>query len=306
LAVSTTTSPGSTRPPHDAGSSSGGRDGDTPPSQPGSYGAPTGQPTYAYGQGGYQQPGYGHPGYGQGYPQGAHPAGGYGHPQPGQGYAQAPQGYGQQPFGYQQYGQPGHQQGGQPSPYVTGGYNPYAAAPAWPQAAERAARSGRLARLLLVLGILASLGYAIWALTARRGIFQDFVDQRSVSVSDARTSDHVDTTFLVIAGLLAVLALALWLVRLMMGRSRGGGVTVAGFVVSGIGMVTVVVGLVLSGTVGSDGDRVSEGRRAVAATIVTGSGFLILAVGLVIGLAVANARRESATDQAGASQPGAW
>jgi hypothetical protein len=264
----------------------------------------TNSPSQGEPQTGYQQPGYGQPGYGQpGYAQQ-----GYGQP----GYAQ--QAYGQPGYGQQQYGQPGYgQQGygqagyGQPA-YGQAGYGqPAYGQPGYPPAAypqpgttptqalpQYASRSGAgLARVLLLLGAVASIGYAIWAMTARRSIFADFADNRPVALSDARSSDRTDTILLVIAGGLAVLALALWLVRLLGGKARGGGLTLLGFLVSLAGMVCVVVGLVMSGMVDGGSDRVDEGQQAVTATVVTGIGFLALAVGLLIGLLVVKQRADS-------------
>lgn len=231
------------------------------------------------GAGGYG-PGYGQAGYGQ------PPAGSAG-------YGQPP--YAQQPAPYPSYGQPpGYQPRPTqpaPGPWVTGATTSYADTAVWPTGSDAAAdaeRPGgsRLARFLLLIAALACLGYAIWAMTARRAIFADFVDGVPVALDRARTSDRLDTVFLVIAGALAVVALAWWLVQIIAGKAGTGGLVVFGFVVAGLGMVTVVVGLVMSGLVSNDGSRVDDGRQAVTATIVTGCGFLVLAVALLIGVAV--------------------
>jgi hypothetical protein len=128
--------------------------------------------------------------------------------------------------------------------------------------------------LLLTVAALACLGYAAWAMTARRGIFADFADNRPVSLDHARSSDRTDTIFLVVAGALAVVALAFWLLRLASGKARSGGLAVVGFAMSVLGIACVVVGLVLSGMVGTGGSRADEGNKAATATIVTGSGFI--------------------------------
>ncbi len=153
-----------------------------------------------------------------------------------------------------------------------------------------------MARVLLLLGAIASLIYAIWAMTARRGIFSDFADNEVVSLNHARSSDRIDTTLLVVAGGLAILALALWLVRLLGGKARGGALTLVGFLVSLAGIVCVVVGLVMSGLVSDGASRVEEGEKAVTSTMVTGIGFLVIAVGLLIGLFVVSGRRGSAEE----------
>jgi hypothetical protein len=154
-----------------------------------------------------------------------------------------------------------------------------------------------------VLAIIACVGYAVWAFTARRGIFADFADNQTVSLGRAQSSDHADTVLLVVAGALAVIAIAVWLIRVLAGKARGGGLTVAGFVVSLVGMVVVVVGLVMSGNVDSAATRVGQGQHAEAATVVTGVGFVILAVGLAMGLLVARPPRESGADPAVSATP---
>lgn len=264
----------------------------TPPATPG-YGPPSGSPQ-AYGRPGYgqqgPQPGYGQPGYGQpgyeqsGYEQSGYPQPGYGQPGSGQpGYGQSgysQPGYGQPPAApqYPQYGQPA-----MPSSYPSSGPTGGGAA---------------LSRVLLLLGAVASLGYAGWAMTARRGIFADFADSKTVSLSAAKSSDRTDTILLVIAGGLALLALAFWLVRLLGGKARGGVLTLLGFLVSLAGIACVVVGLVMSGMVDGGETQVDEGRKAVTSTMVTGSGFIALAVGLLIGLLVVKARPSPADAEA--------
>ncbi len=220
-------------------------------------------------------------------------SGGYG-----PGYGQG--GYGQPPAGSGGYRQPPPYQPPPtqpaPGPWATAATTSYADTAVWPTgpaAAADAERPGgsRLARILLLVAALACLGYAIWAMTARRAIFADFVDGVPVAVDRARTSDRLDTLFLVIAGALAVVALAWWLVQIIAGKAGAGGLVIFGFVVAGLGMVTVVVGLVMSGLVSDGGSRVEDGRQAVTATIVTGCGFLVLAVALLIGVAVVRAPR---------------
>lgn len=258
-----------------------------------------GQPGYAPPPVGYPQPGYGQPGYGQG---------GYGQPGYGQG------GYGQQDSSQQDPGQSGY---GQPptqaypqyaQPPAPASYPAYGAPTAqyggtatWPTDITSTGTTGGgagLSRVLLLLGAAASLVYAIWAVTARRGIFADFADHRAVGLDHAKSSDRADTILLVIAGGLAVLALALWLIRLLGGKARGGLLTLLGFLVSLAGMVCVVVGLVMSGMVSDGATRADEGERAVTSTIVTGCGFVGLAVGLLIGLLVVKARGDSSATSA--------
>ncbi|MDX6309197.1 MAG: hypothetical protein QOI06_2243 [Nocardioidaceae bacterium] len=187
------------------------------------------------------------------------------------------------------------------SPYSSGPVAPYSPTATWPTATTTRPPGGggtRLARLLLTVAALACLGYAAWAMTARRGIFADFADNRPVSLDHARSSDRTDTIFLVVAGALAVVALAFWLLRLASGKARSGGLAVVGFAMSVLGIACVVVGLVLSGMVGTGGSRADEGNKAATATIVTGSGFIALAIGLVIGLLVVRARAEGGANRA--------
>lgn len=267
-----------------------------PPPQPGSGAAPGGASTGSTAaaapppappaSGGYGSPAYG-------------PPAAYGAPPAAPGYAAPTAPYPPSPGSQQpppSYGAPYGTLAG--SPYATGPVAPYAAPPMYAGAAPSGTADSRdrtagLVRLVLLLGALTSVGYAIWALTARRGIFADFADNRSVSLDDAKTSDRLDTIFLVVAAAIAVIALALWVVRLMSGRARSGALTLVGFVISALGLVCVVVGLVMSGLVGDGGNRITEGEDAMTATIVTGSGFIALAIGLLIGCLVIAQSRSS-------------
>ena len=269
------------------------------------YGQPSGQPQQGYGQPQYGQPqqGYGQPQYGQpqqGYGQAQQ---GYGQPQYGQAqqgfgqpqYGQPQPGYGQPQYGQQGYGQQGYgQQGYGQSPYATGSVAGYGATTWAPTPAAKPKRAGvGFARLLLLLGVLGSAGYAVWAFTARRGIFQDFADGRSVGLGRAHTSDNVDTTLLIIGGILALIALAWWLMRLLTGRARRGVVAVFGLLLGVAGVVCGVVGLVMSDTVQNGPTRIEQGQRAVNATVVTGIGFVAIAVALLLGILVARAAPEA-------------
>lgn len=227
-----------------------------------------------------------------------------GYPQPGQQTSQQP-GYEQSPYPqapYQQPTQPRYDQAGYgpgaaatagPAPYQQQGYGETGYLPVGgygtTAVAEPASgsRGALVARVLLGVAAVACLIYALWALTARRSVFADFADNQVVTLARARSSDHTDTVLLVLAGVLAVIALICWLIQVLTGRAREGGLPIAGFVVSGVGLVCVVVGLVMSGMVADSGTRAEQGQRAVTATLVTGTGFLILAVGLVIGVLAA-------------------
>ena len=110
-----------------------------------------------YGQGGYGQAGYGEPGYGQqGYGQPPYgqpqPGAPYGQPQPGAPYGQAPGSYGQA------YGQP------QPGPYGPAQPGPFGAPGPMGQAGldnmarRRGVRQVITGSVLLVIGLLITIG----------------------------------------------------------------------------------------------------------------------------------------------------
>ncbi|MGI8578786.1 MAG: hypothetical protein ACR2KG_12945 [Nocardioidaceae bacterium] len=163
------------------------------------------------------------------------------------------------------------------------GATPWAAGP------DRREHGGLLALISLVLGALLALAYAGWAFSARRAVFAEFAAGRSVTSSTAASSDRVDTTLLIVAGVVAALALVLWLVRRIAGKITGGGLDNAGLTISLVGAIAVLVGLWLAGRVNDLSTQVTQGRQAMTATIVVGAGFLLLAIGFVIGLLVARA-----------------
>jgi hypothetical protein len=157
----------------------------------------------------------------------------------------------------------------------------------WPttdQLAQTApARGGTLALSALVVAALLSLGYALWALTARRGIFADFSAGRFVSSNHAKSSDATDTTILVVAGVVSLVALALWVVRRAADKTSGGGVDMSGLALSLVGVVTIAVGLFLSSKISDAAGQAAQGDKGVTATVVIGVGFLALAAGLLLG-----------------------
>ena len=160
-----------------------------------------------------------------------------------------------------------------------------------------------LTRTLLGLGALLSLAYAVWAFTARRDIFQDFADGRSVSVDDAKSSDLLDTTFLVVAGLVALIAIGLWVSRLLSRKTERGGLEKTWLALALLGAVAVLVGLFLASGIADGGDQVSQGEEGVTATLVVGGGFALLAVGLLIGLLAALRERPAAAQGSPAMAP---
>ncbi len=134
-----------------------------------------------------------------------------------------------------------------------------------------------------IIGALLSLGYAAWAFTARRGIFQDFADGTLVTADDAKSSDTLDTVFLLVAGVVAVIGL-LWLTKELLSRAVGKWVPkFAGLMVGVLGSVAVVMGLSLASNVPDPGSQAEQGDRGVTATVIVGGGFVLVAVGLLVG-----------------------
>lgn len=226
---------------------------------------------------------------------------------PGQ-YAAQPPG---QPVPAPQQPQPAGQYGGAADrPTYAGGATPSSAWPVTTQAEARAAArdAGATATLVaLGIGALLALCYAVWAFTARRGVFADFADGKTVSGDDAKSSDRIDTVLLVIAGVVVVIALALWLMRMVNQKTAGGTPDLVGLGVAMLGVVVVLVGLFLSGQISDAGDQASQGDKGVTATLVTGAGFLLIAVGLLVGIVSVRGRPSGSTSyahRAGTGYPG--
>lgn len=275
-----------------------------PPSgagQQGPYGSPSGQ----QGQGSYGAPGqYSPPAHEQqpaGYPQGQ----GYGRGQ--QAYGPPPgshaPGYGQ---GQQTYGGQGPYAGTPDRPVYQGGATPSSAWPITNRSDPAARDSGGTATVVaLATGVLLALVYAVWAFTARRGIFADFSDGNPVTSDDAKSSDTLDTILLIVAGLVVVIAVAMWVMRMVNDKTSGAGLDIGGLVVTGVGVVVVLVGLFLSSKISDGADQAAQGDKGVTATLVTGGGFLVIAIGLAIGLAAMRAPRRTVA-ASGHRQQGAY
>lgn len=184
-------------------------------------------------------------------------------------------------------------------PYPAGGYSPAAGWPATTSTSTASSSSGPspwLTRALLALAALLSLAYAAWAFTARRGIFADFADGRSVSVDDAKSSDLLDTVFLLVAGLVALIALGLWLSSLLAKKTSGGLIDKVGLALAMLGALLVIVGLFLASGVTDAGDQIAQGEKGVTATWVVGGGFVLLAIGLLMGLMAVRDQPDAAYD----------
>jgi hypothetical protein len=161
------------------------------------------------------------------------------------------------------------------------------------------------AAIALALGALLAFVYAVWAFTARRGIFADFADGKVVSADDANSSDNLDTLLLILAALVVIVGLALWIMRKVNDKTSGGGLELGGLVTTGIGVVVVLIGLFLSSTISDGVDQAAQGDRGVTATLVTGGGFLLIAIGLVIGIVAVGGPRDATSSRAPAyGQPG--
>ncbi len=137
------------------------------------------------------------------------------------------------------------------------------------------------------------LGYAGWALTARRGIFQDLSDANTVSLDAATRSDVIDTILFVVAAIVAVIALAVWLATLRTTEPASAGLGIVGLVVSGLGVIAAVTGQVLASRIADASSQSAQGDRGVSATLVTGGGLVLLAVGLMIGAVVVRRRQDA-------------
>lgn len=210
--------------------------------------------------------------------------------------------------GQQQYGPAGAAPSygaGQPS-YQGGNATPSAA---WPmttpgsKVSSGSDRGAMAALSALALGGVLALAYAIWAFTARRGVFADFSDGTTVSTDDAKSSDTIDTIFLLVAGLVALIALGLWIARLVGRKSKGDGLDLAGIAVAGIGVVVVLVGLFLASGIADADGQAAQGDKGVTATLITGGGFLVLAVGLLMGLLTVRGPHKGDTSSAAGGYP---
>ncbi len=169
------------------------------------------------------------------------------------------------------------------TPAATAAYDPPAQPMQQPVDAGPSLVDATALRTLLGLGALLSLGYAVWALTARRSIFAGFQNGEPASVGDARSNDHLDTAFFVVAAALALVVVIWWLVRVAASRSPRSDATVAAMALCALGAAVALAGLILSAGVSVGVDAPDEGGRGVTAAIVLGGGFVFLAAGLALG-----------------------
>src|SRR5262245_25824676 len=127
---------------------------------------------------------------------------------------------------------------------------------------RRAERSGlaTAAFVLALLGALAALGYAGFALTLRRGVYADLEDDpSSVTQDDAESSDNINAIGLWAAGLLVGLAFVLLLVAMISARRGRNTLGIGGAVLVVLGAIAAAWGCLQVNGV----DEVSEAGDAV-------------------------------------------
>jgi hypothetical protein len=138
----------------------------------------------------------------------------------------------------------------------------------WPQtwpAPIQPQRAGAGAMGCLIAAAVLSTAYALWAFTARRGIFADFSDGRAVTSSRARANDRIDIVLIVVAGIVTVIAVVWWVTHRV--RRRGGSpAELGGFALTALGVVIIGVGLSLAGSV-TDAAVLAVGLLLGAATV---------------------------------------
>jgi len=139
-----------------------------------------------------------------------------------------------------------------------------------------------LAAVMSAVAALASLGYGVFAVAARRGLYADIAaDAASVSSSDAQSSDTLNAVLGWLAIALVTLAVALWVVSMVSARRGAGGLGA-----TGLGSVLIGAALAVSGAVGVSGvGLASEADAGASGYVLVGSGFLVMAVGLLVGMA---------------------
>lgn len=148
---------------------------------------------------------------------------------------------------------------------------------------------GKVAVVGLVLGALVALGYGVYALTARRGIFADLADDpSSVSRSAAENSDSLNTILAGVTVAVLVIAFVLWMLAIAQGRGRTGlgwaglGLAVLGALAGGVGAF-LTVGV----------EDVEDVDTAVLGYLVVGIGMVVVALGFVLGVLALLATRDS-------------
>ncbi|HYJ68027.1 MAG TPA: hypothetical protein VEX15_10245 [Nocardioidaceae bacterium] len=144
-------------------------------------------------------------------------------------------------------------------------------------------RSGIVAAAMIaaLIGALAALGYAGFALTLRRGIYADLDDDpTSVSKDDAESSDNLNAIGLWVAGVLIGIAFLLLIMSIVSARRgrNGLGITAIVLIVLG-GLAATWACLLVNGV-----DDITEAGDAVTGYLVAGPAFAVMGIGLLLGL----------------------
>jgi hypothetical protein len=131
-----------------------------------------------------------------------------------------------------------------------------------------------------VIGVLAALGYAGFALTLRRGVYADLEDDpASVTEDDAKNSDNINAIGLWAAGVLVGIAFLLLIIAMIRARRGRNVLGITGAVLVVLGALAATWGCLLVNGV----DDVSEAGDAVTGYLVAGPAFAAMAVGLLLG-----------------------
>jgi hypothetical protein len=144
-------------------------------------------------------------------------------------------------------------------------------------------QSGMLAAAMVaaLVGAVAALGYAGFALTLRRGVYADLDDDpTSVSKDDAESSDNLNAIGLWVAGVLIGIAFVLLIVSMISARRARNGLGITAVVLVVVGAAAATWGCLLVNGV----DDITEAGDAVTGYLVAGPAFAVMGVGLVLGL----------------------
>ncbi len=139
----------------------------------------------------------------------------------------------------------------------------------------------RSAMVAALVGALAALGYAGFALTLRRGVYADLDDDpASVSKDDAESSDNLNAIGLWVAGVLVGIAFVLLIISMISARRGRNAAGIIAIVLVVAGAAAAVWGCLAVSAV----DEISEAGDAVTGYLVAGPGFAVMGIGLIVGL----------------------
>jgi len=149
--------------------------------------------------------------------------------------------------------------------------------------------------VLTLLASLTSLGYGVYALIARRGLFADISDDpASVSRDDAESSDTLNTVLVWVAVSLALIAFLMWVAAMIAARRGRNGLGVTGLALVVIGGAAAVVGALLLNGV----DSTDEAGDGAGHYVIIGIGFVVMGIGLLLGALALRRRATAATSPA--------